>query len=156
MNAQASSTNRTPDEASATRRSPTSKPGTQSADAGFSQALEQQISQTIQPIFSQALEQQITQAIQPALDEFRQRMTQELSNQMAAMPRHGEDQPNTGQKTAAPEAAPQRESEQAREPKPQHAHIPVRNIQHAGERALSGVLPSAVQMVGRFSAQWLQ
>jgi hypothetical protein len=123
--------------------------------------------------FSQALEQQITQAIQPALDEFRQQMAQmaqELSGQMAAMPTRGAEKSDTGQKastapteqpptrqkpepSAAPEAAPQqREGEQAPKSQPQQA---LAQAQHVG-RPLEGVLSSAVQTVGRTSGQWLQ
>ncbi len=131
----------------------------------------------------QALEQHITQAIQPALNEFRQRMTQtaqELSDQIAARPRHGVGQSDTGQEapqgadargptvptqpppqvprsSAAPEAAPpQREGEQARESQPEHPLIPVQQVQHVRARPLAGALPSAVQAVGRHSSQWLQ
>lgn len=130
--------------------------------------------------FSQALEQQIAQAIQPALEEFRHRMG-ELSDQMAAMPLHGAGKSDTGQEatqgpaqvppiptqkpstrqgplpSAASEAAPQgREGEQVLQSQPQSAYIPVRNVPHVRERPLTGVLPSAVQTVGRYSAQWLQ
>ena len=129
----------------------------------------------------QAFEQHITQAIQPALDEFRQQM-QKLSDQMAAGPRRDTGQTDAGQEaphgpdapappvptqppptrqvpgpSAAPEAAPQqRAGEQARESEPKPPLISVRHIQHVSERALSGVLTSAVQAVGRSSAQWLQ
>ncbi len=186
--AQAGSTN-----PASARRQPTRKPVTQSpqgtaggeaqsADVGLGQALEQQITQAIQPIFSQALEQQITQAIQPMLDEFRQRMAQELSDPMAAMPIRGAGQLDTGQEaphvpdtqaptmptqqpptrqapgpSAAPEAAPQQsEGEQALESQPKPPPTQVQHVQHVRERPLAGVLPSAVQMVGRSSAQWLQ
>jgi hypothetical protein len=101
--------------------------------------------------FGQALEQQIAQAIQPALDEFRQRM-QDLTNQMAARPRRGADQSGTSQETAPPP----RESEQAMESEPTPTLIPVRNIPLTRKRPLAGALPSAVQTVGRYSAQWLQ
>ena len=123
--------------------------------------------------FSQALEQQITQAIQPALDEFRQQMAQmaqELSDQMASMPTRGAEksdtdqeastapaqQPPTRQKSeqsAVPEAAPQqREDEQAPKSQPQQALTQVQQVGHP----LAGVLSSAVQTVGRSSGQWLQ
>src|SRR5690348_18074160 len=103
---------------------------------------------------SQVLEQQITQAVQPTLNEFRQRMT-ELSKQMAATPIRGAAPSDGGKEApqgppAAPEAAPQQpEGEQAPESQPQPALTPVQSIQHAGERALSGTLTSAMQMVGR-------
>jgi hypothetical protein len=113
----------------------------------------------------QALEQQITQAIQPMLDEFRQRMaqvTQELSDQMAAMPIRGTGQADTGQEAPQgpdtqapiPSAAPQqRAGEQAPESQPQQALTQVQNVK---ERPLANALTSAVQTVGRSSAQWLQ
>jgi hypothetical protein len=168
--AQADSTNRTPTETPVAMVPQEAAAGeAQSADVGLGQELEQQITQVIQPIFSQALEQQITQAIQPMLDEFRQRMAQALSDQMAAKPRHGAGQSDTGQEapqgpdvqgpvpSAAPEAAPQQcEDEQAGESQPQPALIRIRNVQHARERPLVGALTSAVQTVGRSSAQWLQ
>ena len=106
--------------------------GAQSADMGL----------------SQALEQQLTQAIQPALDEFRQRMA-EVSDQMAAMPIRG-----AGKSDTSPEAQPQqREAEQATESQPQPAPTQAQPIR---ERLPTGVLSSAVQTVERHSAQWLQ
>ena len=130
---------------------------TQSTDAGF----------------SQALEQHITQAIQPALDDFRQQMAQaaqDLSDQMTAMPTRGAGKSGTGQEaptvptqqpatpqkpeqSAAPEAAPQqREGEQAQESQPQQA---LTQVQHVG-RPLADALTSAAQTVGHSSGQWLQ
>jgi hypothetical protein len=92
------------------------------------------------------------------LDEFRHRMTQELSDQMAIRPKRSAGVSDTNQEamyapdtqvpvqSAAPEVTPQQsEGEQAL--------IQVRNIKG---RPQSGVLPSLVQMVGRSSAQWLQ
>ncbi|HEU5201100.1 MAG TPA: hypothetical protein VFU32_15795 [Ktedonobacterales bacterium] len=102
---------------------------------------------------NQALEQQITQAIQPALDEFRQRMA-ELSGQMAAMPAQQSPTRQAHEPPAAPEAAPQqKEDKQALESQPQQA---LTQVQHITERPLAGALTSAVQTVGRYSAQWLQ
>lgn len=139
--AQASSTERTP-----ARRRSTSKPVAQSpqgAAGGEAQGADAGL--------GQALEQQITQAIQPALDEFRQRM-EGMSKEMAARPRRGAGQSDTGQE--APEAAPQQREDDESQPEP--PLIPVRHLKHATERPLAGALTSAVQTVGRSSAQWLQ
>lgn len=159
------------------RRHPTRKPEAQSsqADAGGG-------TQSATMDFNQALEQQITQAIQPVLDEFRQRMAQDLSGQMASLPRRGTGKSSTSQgahqvsdtqasttptepppkrQTSVPpttqDVAPQeRKSKQTLESQPQPALLPVRNVQHAREQPLSGALTAAVQAVGRSSAQWLQ
>lgn len=166
--AQASSTERTP-----ARRRSASKPVAQSPQGAAGEE-----AQGVDAGLGQALEQQITQAIQPALDEFRQRM-EGMSKEMAARPRRGAGQSDTGQKapqepdtqrptapaqqspthqapepSAAPEAAPQQREDEESQPEP--PLIPVRHLKHATERPLAGALTSAVQTVGRSSAQWLQ
>jgi hypothetical protein len=112
--------------------------------------------------FSQILEQQIAQAIQPVLNEFRQQMAQEVAQQTAAIPAIGSGGQGAG-KTApqgpgaqaqasrppSQQATPAAKTDQAGIP----TEIPVKNV---AQRPLAGALVPVVQAVEHHGAQWLE
>jgi hypothetical protein len=122
--------------------------------------------------FSQILEQQIAQAIQPVLDEFRQQMAQEVAQHTAATPVIGSGGQGAGrtapqvpgaqastsqppsQQSPAQSSPPQQATPAAKtDPADIQAEIPVKSIT---QRPLAGALVPAVQAVEYHGAQWLQ
>lgn len=133
--------------------------------------------------FSQILEQHIAQAIQPVLDEFRQQMAQEVTQQTAAGhmnaaggqaslqesphgPGSQESMPPPTQQPpvqSSPQqgAAQQIPGSQPQQPLPSAHHSQASaqepsTDQHGAERHLAGALAPVVQVVEHQGEQWLQ
>lgn len=123
-------------------------------------------SPSTQSNFSQTLEQQISQAIQPVLDEFRQQMAQTMVQQKEAMPATGTGGPAPQEAQAAPPAPQPPPQPQAQPPQPQPqpegqprpAALPegVGKLQQGTQHLLTDALRPAIRLAEQQGEQWIE
>src|SRR5690349_12442966 len=112
--------------------------------------------------FSQSLEQQISQAIQPVLNEFRQQMAQTIIQQKEATPALGTDGQAIPQAPAAPstqQPGSQTPTQQAQPTQPvgqPGLRESVTQVQQGAQNLLAGAVGPAVQLAEHQGQQWLE
>ncbi|MGZ3664550.1 MAG: hypothetical protein ACXVDA_08700 [Ktedonobacterales bacterium] len=122
-------------------------------DSPGSAAQEQQMGTEMN--FSQSLEQQISQAIQPVLNEFRQQMAQTIAQQKEAQPA-----PASGGQAAPQAPAPQQPTPQQAQPTQPEGHPGVREgvsqVKQSAQNLVAEAVRPAIQVAERQGEQWIE
>ncbi|MGZ3673905.1 MAG: hypothetical protein ACXVCO_06310 [Ktedonobacterales bacterium] len=127
-------------------------------DSPGSAAQEQQMGTEMN--FSQSLEQQISQAIQPVLNEFRQQMAQTIAQQKEAQPAPASGGQAAPQAPAPQAPAPQQPTPQQAQPTQPEGHPGVREgvsqVKQSAQNLVAEAVRPAIQVAERQGEQWIE